>query len=246
VFEIGSSLREARERRGLTLADAERETKIRQRYLAALEDERFGVLPGDAYARGFLRTYAEYLDLDGDLYVDEFGQRFSTPEEPVALPPAALRSRRSFRGPGDRRLLVAAAVAAVLAGLFWLGGKGTERPTLAPSPPPRASPAAPAPAPQPRVRQRRRPKRASTLTLVASRGDCWLSVRAGSQEGRTLFESTLAAGKRLRFGLRRPLWIRLGAPWNLDATVRGARVSLPSVTADVLVTASGVRVESSR
>ena len=159
MFEIGSSLREARERRGLTLADAEAETKIRSRYLAALENERFDVLPGDAYARGFLRTYAEYLDLDGDLYVDEFGERFAPPEEAMTLPPAAARvRRRSLGGIFDRRLAFAVAAVAAVAGLFWLGSNATERPSLAPLPPPRASPAARRPSPPPaaqRTRSRR-------------------------------------------------------------------------------------------
>jgi transcriptional regulator with XRE-family HTH domain len=64
LFEIGSSLREARERRGLELNEIERATRIRSRYLRALEEEQFGQLPGRAYAKGFLRTYADYLGLD--------------------------------------------------------------------------------------------------------------------------------------------------------------------------------------
>jgi cytoskeletal protein RodZ len=63
---IGEMLREVRERRGLTLADAERETKIRQKYLAALEDDNLAALPGPLYVRGFLRNYALYLGIDGD------------------------------------------------------------------------------------------------------------------------------------------------------------------------------------
>ena len=56
MFEIGSSLRDARTRRELELSQIERETRIRSRYLQALEDERFELLPGEAYAKGFLRT----------------------------------------------------------------------------------------------------------------------------------------------------------------------------------------------
>ncbi|HZC28457.1 MAG TPA: helix-turn-helix domain-containing protein, partial [Gaiellaceae bacterium] len=86
MFEIGSSLREARVRRGLDLAQVERDTKIRGKYLAALEDDEFDVLPGPAYARGFLRTYADYLGLEGHRFVDEYHSRFAPPDEtaPVA------------------------------------------------------------------------------------------------------------------------------------------------------------------
>ena len=76
VFEIGNSLREARLRRGVDFAQAEVATKIRGKYLRALEDEQFELLPAQTYVKGFLRTYAEYLGLDGQLYVDEFNSRF--------------------------------------------------------------------------------------------------------------------------------------------------------------------------
>src|SRR5919197_705017 len=68
MFEIGSTLREARTRQELELGDAERATRIRARYLGALEEERFDQLPAEAYAKAFLRTYADFLGLDGELY----------------------------------------------------------------------------------------------------------------------------------------------------------------------------------
>jgi cytoskeleton protein RodZ len=61
MFEIGSSLRAARMRQRLELSQAERDTRIRAKYLGALEDERFDVLLGPAYTKGFLRSYADYL-----------------------------------------------------------------------------------------------------------------------------------------------------------------------------------------
>jgi cytoskeleton protein RodZ len=67
LFEIGNSLREARVRRGIEFAQAELATKIRGKYLRALEEEHFEVLPAETYVKGFLRTYAEYLGLDGQL-----------------------------------------------------------------------------------------------------------------------------------------------------------------------------------
>src|SRR5712691_3291992 len=76
MFELGSSLREARVRRGIELAQVGAETRIRTRYLQALEDERFELLPGSVYAKGFLRAYADYLGLDGQLFVDEYNARF--------------------------------------------------------------------------------------------------------------------------------------------------------------------------
>jgi Helix-turn-helix domain/Aminoacyl-tRNA editing domain len=88
VFEIGSSLREARMRESLELADVERATRIRARYLMALEEERFDIFPGTAYAKGFLRTYADHLGLDAQRFVDEYAR-------PSRRPP----SRRSASSP---------------------------------------------------------------------------------------------------------------------------------------------------
>src|SRR5215213_10417790 len=73
--KIGLVLEKARKERGLTLEEAEHATKIRKRYLAGLEREDFGVLPDVVYARGFLKTYANYLGLDGDELARELRDR---------------------------------------------------------------------------------------------------------------------------------------------------------------------------
>jgi cytoskeletal protein RodZ len=78
MFEIGATLREARERRQLTHEQVEAEIKIRAKYLRALEEEEFESLPSGTYVRGFLRAYASYLGLDGRLFVDEYASRFGT------------------------------------------------------------------------------------------------------------------------------------------------------------------------
>lgn len=72
---FGIGLAEARHAQGLELRDAERETRIRARYLAALEDEEFDLLPGDAWGLVFLRTYAAYLGLDPTGYAEEYRRR---------------------------------------------------------------------------------------------------------------------------------------------------------------------------
>jgi len=76
MFEIGNTLREARLRRGLDILDCESETKIRAKYLRAMEEEQFDLMPSPTYVRGFLRAYADFLDLDGRLVLDEYESRF--------------------------------------------------------------------------------------------------------------------------------------------------------------------------
>jgi transcriptional regulator with XRE-family HTH domain len=100
MFELGSTLREARTRQGLELRDAAEATRIRVKFLAALEGERVGELPPEFYARAFLRTYAEFLGLDGDVYVAELNSlleaRRPPPRRPLSRVP---RCRASIGGP---------------------------------------------------------------------------------------------------------------------------------------------------
>jgi helix-turn-helix protein len=115
---LGATLREARGRRKIDLTEVEAAIKIRIRYLQAMENEEWDVLPGGAYTRGFIRTYAIYLGLDGERLADEYkrstgapgGERTPKRVEPV---PASGRGERS---PISGRLL-AVAVTLVLAGL---------------------------------------------------------------------------------------------------------------------------------
>lgn len=71
-MEIGNILREARQAKGYSLADAEEATKIRARYLEALENEQFEILPGQVYVIAFLRNYARFLGLDDNQLVQQY------------------------------------------------------------------------------------------------------------------------------------------------------------------------------
>ena len=78
-------------RRQIDFPQAEAAIKIRGKYLRALEDEQFDMLPAETYVKGFLRTYAEYLGLDGQLYVDEYNSRYIADDDAV---PRVRRARR--------------------------------------------------------------------------------------------------------------------------------------------------------
>jgi hypothetical protein len=80
------------------------------------------------------------------------------------------------------------------------------------------------------------------LTLQATRGDCWLAVRKGSRSGPVLYQGVLRAGQTARFGLRKTLWLRLGAPWNLDASIgrRSVTSDLPDQTGNAQASAHGI------
>ena len=216
------------------MSDVERETHIRSRYLTSLEEDRFDDLPGPAYAKGFLRTYAEFLGLEGQRFVDEYDSRFAPPEEPAAPAPFRIQRRRGIRG----RLALAIPIGVVLVVLIaWQSTRGGgSKPQAGPpsAPAPTASTTAPAPS--------RRVARAPTvarLAFVAARGPSWLAVHIGSAAGPAVYVKTLEPGQTARFVSRR-LWVRIGAPWNLDATLNGKAVALPASTGNVLATAAGL------
>ncbi|HKH22975.1 MAG TPA: helix-turn-helix domain-containing protein [Solirubrobacterales bacterium] len=116
---VGQVLREARSSRGIELSDVERVTKIRVKFLRAMEEDDWDALPGPAYARGFLATYASFLDLDGDELVERYKRSVEEAGRAERIPssvihPGSISRPRSVRPPA---LLIAGAVALVALGL---------------------------------------------------------------------------------------------------------------------------------
>jgi len=128
---LGETLQRARLARGVTLQEAERTTRISRRYLEALENENFGLLPAPVYARGFLRTYARYLGLEpGDLlplfpvgYLDV----------PLLQPMPKVTTPRTWPGSGLLAAGVVAVLLLVVVGLYAIGGsEGSSQPLFGP------------------------------------------------------------------------------------------------------------------
>src|ERR1700684_1217452 len=99
MAEIGETLRDARMRARIDVSEIEAKTKIRAKYLRALENEEWGLLPGPTFVKSFLRTYAQALGLDGKALVEEYRLRYETPSE-AALEPIVATPQRSRRRAG--------------------------------------------------------------------------------------------------------------------------------------------------
>jgi cytoskeletal protein RodZ len=130
---IGDRLRDARSARRLTIEDAERDTRIIRRYLQALEDERFDLFPAPVYARGFMRSYAAYLEIDAAEAVLSMPAELPRPEglEPIS----GLRRQPATNWPTfDLRLaIIVVAIMLTVALLLWIAphlGDGTGLPEL--------------------------------------------------------------------------------------------------------------------
>ena len=177
MFEIGYSLRSARERQGIGLPEAETATKIRAKYIRALEDEDFDALPADTYARGFLRTYADYLGLDGEIYVDEYASRFHNAEweEEPRLARARPRRPRRERTVERKAVILALAFVAVVTALVFAawkwGNAGPDSPALGPN-----------------------HAQTHVLALRARGRGTFVVVRRGSSTGHVLFSGKLTHG----------------------------------------------------
>lgn len=245
MFEIGGSLREARLKRGLTPADVQKAIRIRDRYLQALEDERWELLPGDAYVKGFLRTYADYLGLDGSLYVEEYNSRFSHPEEPQLVPQRFERRRTRVGGVGFLRPLVAVGViVAIVAAVAAWQLSSSPSPKQS-TPPTTTTPTTTASHTTPTKKHKKHVVAAlpSQAVVVASRGDSWLWVRSGGAAGPTVYQGTLLQGKTLPVNLKNgAVWIRIGDPPSIDVHLGGRVVhGLPTQVGNVLLTRRGLR-----
>ncbi len=124
---IGETLRTARRQQGVALSDAVAQTRVRESYLTALEEENFAVLGGHVYAKGFLRSYARFLGLDPEPLVEAYRAEHEQADDLVSLaqrrPAVAMRSQRP---PG--LIIGLGVVALVIVTLFIIGLGANGRP----------------------------------------------------------------------------------------------------------------------
>jgi hypothetical protein len=242
VFEIGNSLREARVRQHLDFPEIEQATKIRGKYLRALEDEHFEALPGQTYVKGFLRTYADYLGLEGQLYVDEYNSRYvvgGEEEAPVRFRSGGGPRSTHFMSSAVLISLTAIVFASVLVIAAWKYGGASDTGVV---PPPKK----PAKKHQTARTHRRQvqPTTAKTgvrLVVKATTGDSGLEVHQGTPVGRLEYQGTLLKGQRQIFTNRR-LWLTVDVPTNVVVKLNGLTKQLPARgPVDLALTRTGLQ-----
>jgi cytoskeleton protein RodZ len=265
MFEIGNTLREARLRRGLDILDCEAETKIRAKYLRAMEEEQFDLMPSSTYVRGFLRTYADFLDLDGRLVLDEYESRFgayslsqeggarpgrpsrSEPGAPRGAPEPPRRGRPRKRRRTELQLLwLAIGGVMAVALLIWLGVGQSDTP--APMQPAATTSAGPRSVPavvEPDTASTEAPVRAKkTQIILAGTGvnGCWVQVRSRNADGRIVFEQILTPGQSTTFRVTQGIWVNASNPAELVVTVGGKVKDLKSTSGGTwLITPTGAK-----
>lgn len=239
--DIGSTLREARMRARIDISEIETETKIRAKYLRALENEEWDLLPGPTYVKSFLRTYADALGLDGKLLIEEYKlrhERLSDVELQPIAPPGQRDRRRPPRAIASRGWIVAVAVIGLVAALYFLGkgdgddtdgGKaGSTAPTTTQSPSSSGT-ASPPPA---KKKKAAAPKHAK-LTVVAT-GQVSACLKAAG-------ERTLIDGVVLTSGARQGPY--KSSRFRLQLSTSEARLVVNGKSQRVAAAANGVGYE---
>lgn len=249
MAEIGSILRETRMRARIDLSQVEDDTKIRAKYLRAMENEEWTLLPGNVFARSFLRTYAEYLQIDPRPLLDELQLRTDSRAEaqrahsrgrggsgkrpPKRSPARHTQRQRARMSPlmsppiliGAVLVLIVAALAAIgiLSGKTNAGKHVASTPTVSTPTTPRHTPTSGSPPKHPTA------PATSSLRFVAT-GTVYVCVENGA--GKTLIANTLTAGEGTSTVRAGKLLVTLG---NQNATmyVNGKQLALDATTVPV-------------
>jgi cytoskeleton protein RodZ len=189
--DIGTTLREARMRARIDISEIEAETKIRAKYLRALENEEWDLLPGPTYVKSFLRTYADALGLDGKLLIEEYKlrhERLSDVELQPIAPPGQRERRRRPRAAIPRGWLVLVVVLALLAGLWFIGNRNqNDSGGQGSTPPPVSTPTTTSPSSKASSSSKKKTKKkakakpkVARLTIVAT-GQVYVCLKAAGK-----------------------------------------------------------------
>jgi cytoskeleton protein RodZ len=222
---VGTKLRDARTRRRLSLQDVEGETKIRVRYLQALENEDWDQLPGDTYARAFIRTYGALLGLDGERLADEQRRARGAARPGERLPRVDPKPRKVARRRGRRRqvpprLVTALVLASVVGALIAIGlaGGGEDEP----------APAGDAPGAARNGRSdavRPEPKPAGHTLRLLARGEVWVCLLDSG--GRPLIDGAILSPGEAEGPFRSGSFILALGNGAVTMTVDGQQAKLP-------------------
>ena len=240
---LGQMLRQERELRDIPLDRIEEATRIRAAQLRAIEDDRLEALPAEAYARGFVRTYAEYLGLNGDDVVAIFNEQWnrSSHRAEPALPQTPVSVARAPTGLFSLWVALACLLLAGSTVIYVMGGSGGGH---AAPPPPTTHPPATQPVTDSTTSASQSPPSGHPagvrMTVTATQGSCWLEARRGSASGALLAERTLAPGQAVHLHGRR-VWLRLGDPTSVRLRVNGTALAnaYPAQPINLLVTPHG-------
>lgn len=244
--DLGRKLKEARESRGLSLKEVEEATKIRKKYLQALEEEDFKIIPGRTYARGFVKNYSNFLHLETNELLEEFDELAVSSYKDKEITPvhsmsAGENKGRSKFGGVDResRLFkIGLAIVAVLVLFIGINMFNSDSPETAPpqngqidnnhanepgTGDNNASQETPAPEPE--------PIEGVELKVEIEKDECWISV---TSDGNTVFSGIMVEGDSRVFEGDTEIVITLGNAGAAKLTYNGEELPPPGADGEVV------------
>lgn len=239
---IGEKLKEARQKLGISIQQAQADLKIRSTYLEALESDSFDRLPGEAYIRAFLRSYSQYLGLNPDDIIREYEAVYrgknSIEHEAVAKPAS---------GSLLRILLIVAAIV-ILFLAVWLAVPQKEPVPIIPpapieqqTPEPQQQQQTPTETTMPEENTPAVAEEPFTVEVrITGEESCWVKIK--TESGRILFARTLAPGETTRVETTETIAVQLGNPAVASVYLNNRLLTeFPLTTRDVTITAEGVQ-----
>lgn len=239
-MEIGNTLKEARESRGISLETAEEYTKIRRKYLEALEEENFDILPGKVYVKGFIKNYAKFLKLNADELASAYESGITPEEREDEFDGKKLTKIEGRKGGGAVKLTIVLVAVVMVAALIYLpqmSGKDEAGPVdsgkskivennkpAAPANPElnNESETLPEPPPAPQ---------GVNVTLSVTDDRSWMSVQI---DGQTAFTGTLSAGQVKEFKGSENVSLRLGNAGVVEVEFNGQKMGVLGEVGDVV------------
>lgn len=223
---IGKILKEARESKDLTLDDISKETHIMTRYLSAIEEENYSIVPDRIYVIGIIRKYADYLGLDGGEMVKDFLSSVDT--QPISTPTENEKKSRHSMNINTKPLITILTVC-VLIGIFAIvmymnPYRDVKQPAAPPSPGTQTSPVSKSPAVHKKNadKKKEQPVKQDELTMVIKfSGDCW--IKAVDDEDNVLDEKKYSSGETTTLKAKE-INLRLGYPRNAEIEINGKKI----------------------
>lgn len=248
-FMIGDTLKQERENQNLSLQDVEQGTSIRALYIEAIESGDYDKLPGEVYAKGFIKNYANFLNLDGDALVKQFIQEISPAttipaenpasaeskpaeeiktaepdEDSITTPRSKRRNKSESEETDSRKYIIAAALVLLLVGGIFYGfsGSGEEPPAVTQNEENQ-------PADNPQVAQVTPPEPqpvaqppADNVSLQATfSGDCWTQVVI---DGALIYEGMINAGQVFDWTGNQSVYVVLGNAGAVNFVMNGQNI----------------------
>lgn len=232
---LGDILREEREKQNLTVKDVERDTSIRSLYISSIEKGEYDVLPGEVYLKGFIKSYAEYLKLDGSAMLQQYHAE-KKPAMPIEAKEDLTKSDAKGNAPSDAnnylkndfrerveksrntQKIIAGVVAAgvIFGGAYWLLGSDSTEPE-------KAVPAKTVTTPAANTKTKEAPapteKKYDDVEVTAKFSDkCWTKIIA---DDKTIFEGTVKSGEKLSWKATKQLVVTAGNAGAVEITHNG-------------------------